>query len=78
MFDEISNVNETENNSGELTDKYPKLPPKHGIWHQKSQKNFRGWHSRTPSAGGGDSLPHPPPARLHAVRGGASSHVAGT
>jgi len=27
-----------------------------------------------PSAGGGDPLPHSPPARLHSVRGGASSH----
>jgi len=28
MFDKISNVNENENNSGELTDKYPYLGQK--------------------------------------------------
>jgi len=31
-----------------------------------------------PFSGRGDPLPNPPPARLHAVRGGASSPVAGT
>jgi len=39
----------------------------------KNLKKFSG----TPSAGGGDPIPHPPPARLHAVRGGANSPVAG-
>jgi len=33
--------------------------PKRGILHQKSQKIFWGGHLRTPSAGGGDPLPHP-------------------
>ena len=31
-----------------------------------------------PQQEGGDPLPHLPPARLHAMRGGASSPVAGT
>jgi len=57
---------------------WPKLPPKRGIWHQKSQKIFPGVTPRTPSAEGGDPLPHLPSAPLHAVRGGASSPVAGT
>ena len=41
--------------------------PKRGIWHQKSQKNF-------PKV----IPPDPLPARLHAVRGGTRSPVAGT
>jgi len=32
-------------------------------------KNFRGWYPRTLTAGGGDPLPHPPPARPLAGRG---------
>jgi len=44
----------------------------------KISENFSGVTPRTPSAGGGDPLSHPPPARLHAVRGGASSPVVGT
>ena len=32
---------------------WPKLPPKRGIWHQKSPKKiFRGWHTRTPQREG--------------------------
>jgi len=49
---------------------WPKSAPERGIWHQKSQKIFP---RVTPSTGGGDPLPHSPPARLHSVRGGASS-----
>ena len=46
------------------------IAPKRAIRHQKSFKNFPAVTPRTPSAGRGDSLPHPPPARLHAVSGG--------
>jgi len=43
-----------------------------------SKKNFfRGWHQRTPSMGGSDPVPHPPPARPHAVRGGARPPLLG-
>ena len=43
----------------------------------KISKNFPGVTPRTPSAGGGDPVPHAPPAGLHAVRGGASSPLLG-
>ena len=36
----------------------------------KISKIFRGYYPRTPKAGEGDPLPHPPPARPLAVRGG--------
>ena len=38
---------------------------------------FHGWHPRTPSAGGGDPVLHPPPAQLHTMCGGASSLLLG-
>ena len=47
---------------------WPKLPPNAGFGIKNLKKN----------SGGDDPLPHPPPARLHAVRGDASSPVAGT
>ena len=52
---------------------WPKLPPNAGFGIKNLKKNFQ-----TSSAGGGDPVPHPPPARLHVVRGGAHSPVAGT
>jgi len=56
---------------------WPKLPPnaRFGI---KNLKTFSGGDTPDPSARGGDPLPHQPSARLHAMRGGASSPVAGT
>ena len=60
------------------TEAFWQIAPKRWIWHQKSPKIFRGCHPRIPLAGGGEPLPHLPPTRLHAVRGGASSPVAGT
>jgi hypothetical protein len=35
----------------------------------KIPKIFRGYYPRTPSAGGGDHLPHPPAAWLRHARG---------
>jgi len=48
---------------------WPKLPSNAGFGIKKVSKKFLGVTPRTPSAGGGDPLPHAPPARLHAVRG---------
>ena len=56
---------------------WPKLPPNAGFGIKKVSKKFLGVTPRTPSAGGGDPLPHPPPARLHAVRGAPTPLVAG-
>ena len=56
---------------------WPKLPPNADLA-SKISKTLPGWHPRTSSAGVGDPVPHPPPARLDAVRGGASSPVAET
>jgi len=43
------------------TEAFRQIAPKRGIWHQKSQKKIsEGDTPRIPSAGGGDSLPHPP------------------
>jgi len=55
---------------------WPKLPQTRDLA-SKISKIFPGGTPRTPSARGGDPVPHPPAARLHAVRGGASSPVAG-
>ena len=38
------------------------IAPKRWIWNQKSQKLFPGGIPRTPSARGGDPLPHPTPS----------------
>ena len=52
--------------------------PKCGIWHQKSQKiSGGGLHPRTPSIGGGEPIPHTPPARRHAVRGAQAPPLLG-
>jgi len=52
------------------------IAPKRGIWHQKSQKKISGGDTPDSLSRNGDPLPHP--ARLHAVRGDASSPVVGT
>ena len=45
------------------------IAPKRGIWHQKSLKKFPGVTPRTPSAEGGDPLPHPPSTATRRARG---------
>ena len=54
------------------------IAPKRGIWHQKSPKKIYEGDTPGPPQREGRPPPAPTPARLHAVRGGASSPVAGT
>jgi len=57
---------------------WPKLPPKRGIWHQKSQKKFPGVTPPDPLSGRGRPPPAPTLSTDTRRARGASSPVAGT